>query len=79
MDLKRKPYVPRNQWKTVDYVAVRADILDSLREGPKNTEALIKALSKRWTRHALMHAIRYARDDKYIYREKHNLPWQIRK
>lgn len=78
MNISRKPYVPRDQWKTVDFAAVRADILDVLREGPKNTEEVIKALSGRWTRHALMHAIRYAKEDKYIYREKHNQPWRIR-
>ncbi len=76
MKIERKPFQRRADWKSVDYAALRVDILNYMEDGAKTTDQIIKALLPKWTRHATYQAIRYLRDDKYIVREKSGMPWK---
>lgn len=77
MNLKRKPYEMKGLHPTVDFAQIRAEIMDLLREKPMTTEEIIKALLPRYTRHATYQAIRYAKSDGYIKRDKHSTPWRV--
>lgn len=76
MKIERKPYQRREDWKNVDYAALRVDVLNFMEDGEKTTEQITKALLPKWTRHATYQAIRYLHQDKYITREKPGTPWK---
>lgn len=77
MNLKRKPYEMKGLHPTVDFAQIRAEIMDLLREKPMTTDEIIKALLPRYTRHATYNAIRYAKSDGHIKRDKHSTPWRV--
>lgn len=79
-ELRRRYGTLRNVGqKAIDFEEIRRAIMELLRNRPMTTSELCVALDGRFSKDATYRCIRYARDDKYIYREKHNQPWQIRK
>lgn len=76
MNLERKPYRSREDFRRVDFAQIRVEILNFMEDGEKTTDEIIKALLPRWTRNATHRAIRYLREDKYISRENNRLPWK---